>query len=278
MKDDTSTNLQKSNSRMLKFMVIVTVVIIAILSLDKAINQYSGHKAKQAEAARQEFAKSVETMDLSPYSKSCYKSLSVTKTDFTGGGGLKSNNSLFQTNYITLEGEGVGTEQLSHEQVYNYMHSTLEAMYADIDSMCENSPYVQHIKNGDAIYRGERIYNYRNYISFTLRDTKNEYQILLFYPPEDSMDKNFYVRANSNTEHASEEWNNSKFNGSSSGSSSKGRSGGTYKKKDIYDSSRYKDADSFAEDYYEEFYDYDDYEDDDDAYDGAVDYWEEWNE
>ena len=43
----------------------------------------------------------------------------------------------------------------------------------------------------------------------------------------------------------------------------------TPRKTDSYNSSRYKDADSFADDYYEEFYDYGDYED---AYDAAVDY------
>ena len=52
----------------------------------------------------------------------------------------------------------------------------------------------------------------------------------------------------------------------------------TPRKTDSYNSSRYKDADSFADDYYEEFYDYGDYEDDDDAYDGAVDYWNDWND
>ena len=87
------------------------------------------------------------------------------------------------------------------------------------------------------------------------------------------------VRAERNRQYKSRYGSSSKSNSStSSSSSSKRRSSGTYKKKYTYNSSRYKDADSFAEDYYEDFYDYDDYEDDDDAYDAAVDYWNDWND
>ncbi len=46
------------------------------------------------------------------------------------------------------------------------------------------------------------------------------------------------------------------------------------KKKDTYGVYDYADAQSFADDKYEEFYDYeDDYEDEDEAYDAAEDYW-----
>lgn len=47
-------------------------------------------------------------------------------------------------------------------------------------------------------------------------------------------------------------------------------------KKDTYDVYNYKSAQEFADDKYEEFYDYeDDYddEDEDEAYDAAEDYW-----
>ncbi|WP_022778311.1 hypothetical protein [Butyrivibrio sp. AE3009] len=48
----------------------------------------------------------------------------------------------------------------------------------------------------------------------------------------------------------------------------------TKKKYDQYDVYNYKSAQSFADDKYEEFYDYeDDYEDEDEAYDAAEDYW-----
>ena len=51
------------------------------------------------------------------------------------------------------------------------------------------------------------------------------------------------------------------------------------KKYDIYDVYSYKDAQSFADDRYEEFFDYeDDYEDEDEAYDAAEDYWREHHE
>lgn len=64
----------------------------------------------------------------------------------------------------------------------------------------------------------------------------------------------------------------------SSGGSTSTNSHSSNSKYDSYNSGRYSDADSFAEDYYEEFYDYGDYEDDEDAYDAAVDYWNEWND
>ncbi len=46
------------------------------------------------------------------------------------------------------------------------------------------------------------------------------------------------------------------------------------KKYDPYDVYSYKDAESFADDKFEEFYDYeDDYDDEDEPYDAAEDYW-----
>ena len=62
---------------------------------------------------------------------------------------------------------------------------------------------------------------------------------------------------------------------SSSKSSSKYSSSKSNKKKyDTYDVYNYKSAQEFADDKYEEFYDYeDDYDDEDEAYDAAEDYW-----
>lgn len=61
-----------------------------------------------------------------------------------------------------------------------------------------------------------------------------------------------------------------------SGSTSKSKS--SKKTYDPYDDDKYNSADDFAEDKYEEFYDYeDDAEDDDDAYDAAIDYWNSKN-
>ncbi len=58
-----------------------------------------------------------------------------------------------------------------------------------------------------------------------------------------------------------------------SSSSSKTKSS-SKKKYDAYDVYSYKSAQDFADDKYEEFYDYeDDYEDEDEAYDAAEDYW-----
>lgn len=60
------------------------------------------------------------------------------------------------------------------------------------------------------------------------------------------------------------------------GSTSKSKS--SKKAYDPYDADKYTSADDFAEDKYEEFYDYEDnVEDDDDAYDAAVDYWNSKN-
>ena len=57
-------------------------------------------------------------------------------------------------------------------------------------------------------------------------------------------------------------------------SSYSGHSSGSGRKYDTYGVYDYKDAQSFADDMYEEFYDYeDDYDDEDEAYDAAVDYW-----
>jgi hypothetical protein len=71
--------------------------------------------------------------------------------------------------------------------------------------------------------------------------------------------------------------------GSSSSSSSSYSSGKSYSKKrnsysgksyDYYGVHNYKSAQDFADDKYEEFYDYeDDYDDEDEAYDAAEDYW-----
>ncbi len=50
----------------------------------------------------------------------------------------------------------------------------------------------------------------------------------------------------------------------------------TKKTYDSYNVQNYKSAQDFADDKYEEFYDYeDDYEDEDEAYDAAEDYWRE---
>ena len=58
------------------------------------------------------------------------------------------------------------------------------------------------------------------------------------------------------------------YNNSGSYKSNKSR------RADYYDVNDYDDPDSFADDKYEEFYDYeDDYDDEDEAYDAAVDYW-----
>ncbi len=54
------------------------------------------------------------------------------------------------------------------------------------------------------------------------------------------------------------------------------RSSSSGKKKDTYDVYSYKSARDFADDKYEEFYDYeDDFDDEDEAYDAAEDYWRE---
>ena len=65
--------------------------------------------------------------------------------------------------------------------------------------------------------------------------------------------------------------------GTSQSGNSRSSSGKTIKKKyDAYDVYNYKNAQDFADDKYEEFYDYeDDYEDEDEAYDAAEDYWRE---
>ncbi len=63
---------------------------------------------------------------------------------------------------------------------------------------------------------------------------------------------------------------------SSSKSKNKGSSSKTKKKYDPYDVHDYKSAQDFADNKYEEFYDYeDDFEDEDEAYDAAEDYWRE---
>ena len=52
--------------------------------------------------------------------------------------------------------------------------------------------------------------------------------------------------------------------------------GAARKTYDPYDANEYKSAQDFADDKYEEFFDYeDDYEDEDEAYDAAEDYWDE---
>lgn len=67
----------------------------------------------------------------------------------------------------------------------------------------------------------------------------------------------------------------SKSSTSKSGSSKSSSGKSTTKKKyDPYDVYNYKSAQDFADDKYEEFFDYeDDYEDEDEAYDAAEDYW-----
>ncbi|CBK74208.1 hypothetical protein CIY_14100 [Butyrivibrio fibrisolvens 16/4] len=297
----------KSNHNVVKFMLVSIVVVVAIAIISSAVDAYSEHQSKAAEDARQEFAAEVENMDLSPYCKKYIKDLSVTKTDFNGTGGSSYDNDLYHSNSITIEGISAGTERLSHQQVYNYMFATLNELYDDIEAMCADSTYVHHLNRGHAMNRGDRVYHYRNYINFYLSDSEYEYSVSLFYPPVQAANKKFFVKALS-SENKGEEWSyritdkNGDYifeyshhydsdavraereqqrittNRSSSESSTSRRTGGTYKKKDTYNSSRYKDADSFAEDYYEDFYDYDDYEDDDDAYDAAVDYWNDWND
>ena len=65
---------------------------------------------------------------------------------------------------------------------------------------------------------------------------------------------------------------------SKSSSKSKSKSSTTKKKSnyDPYDVDKYNSAQEFADDKYEEFYDYeDDFDDEDEAYDAAEDYWNE---
>ncbi len=72
-------------------------------------------------------------------------------------------------------------------------------------------------------------------------------------------------------------YSGSKNSTSKSGSSKSSTGKSTTRKKyDSYDVYSYKSAQEFADDKYEEFYDYeDDYEDEDEAYDAAEDYWRE---
>ncbi len=63
-------------------------------------------------------------------------------------------------------------------------------------------------------------------------------------------------------------------NKSTGKSSTKKTSSSSKKKYDPYDVYSYKSAQDFADDKYEEFYDYeDDFDDEDEAYDAAEDYW-----
>ena len=174
--------------------------------------------------------------------------------------------------------------------------------------MYKNSDYGEHIRKGHSYDGDGRISYVKNILYITCKDTTFEYNIYNIYPGRHD---NFYVEnINDNkgeswrykcadeegnfifeeTFHSESDayWDEyySKHNigkykksySNSTGSGSSKSSGSSRKKSDSYNSSRYKDADSFADDYYEEFYDYEDYEDDDDAYDGAVDYWNDRND
>ena len=313
----------KSNHDGLKLLVAIVAIPIVIAILRVSVNAYSQHKNQETKAARQELAAEVEKMDLSPYCKEYITRLAVAKTDFDGAIGGGNHNKLRHSNSVTIRGTAEGTEELSHKQVFDYMYASITELGDDIDSMFENSLYLQHLNKGDALEHGKRVYQYRNDVYFYLRDSKNEYFVSLDYPREDTVVEVFQVKGIAK-ENYGEKWSyilkekNGKYvidysdhtdsdavqaekkrkanarsgnksdlgnsstsglsSGSSSRSSTKRNSGGTYKKRDTYNSSRYKNAESFAEDYYEDFYDYDDYEDDDDAYDAAVDYWNEWND
>ncbi len=76
------------------------------------------------------------------------------------------------------------------------------------------------------------------------------------------------------THNPSNRSSSSSSNTSRRSSASSSRSSSFGKKYDQYDVYSYSNAQSFADDKYEEFYDYeDDYEDEDEAYDAAEDYW-----
>ena len=203
--NDKYPQAPKSNHNVVKLMLVSIVVVVAIAIISNAVDSYSEHQAKAAEDARQEFAAEVENMDLSPYCKKYIKDLSVTKTDFNGTGGSSYDNDLYHSNSITIEGMAVGTERLSHQQVYNYMFATLNELYDDIESMCADSIYVHHLNRGHALNHGDRVYHYRNYISFYLRDSNNEYSVSLFYPPAQATNKSYFVKAIS-SENKGEEW------------------------------------------------------------------------
>ena len=307
---------KESTHTVIKLMAVLCVVVIGGACISHGVEAYTEKQNQEADIARQDFAAEVANMDLTPYCKKYIMHLAVTKTDFNRTGGTMSLDDLYHCNNITIEGEAVGTQRLSHQQVYNYMYTTMIELYDEIDEICNSSLYLHHLKRGHAIEYGHIVYNYENQIMFYLRDSINEYYFSISAPPNQVSNNNFYVETIS-SENKGEKWSykvtdedaepmfelythydsdavraernrkyrsynygsSSKSNSSSSyGSSTKRRSGSTYKKKDTYNSSRYKDADSFAEDHYEDFYDYDDYEDDDDAYDAAVDYWNDWND
>lgn len=70
--------------------------------------------------------------------------------------------------------------------------------------------------------------------------------------------------------------NTKKKDKSSKKTSTKKKTKSSKKNSDPYDVHDYKSAEEFADDKYEEFYDYeDDYEDEDEAYDAAEEYWRE---
>lgn len=85
------------------------------------------------------------------------------------------------------------------------------------------------------------------------------------------------IHSNQNYVNSISSYKKKNYPSRSSSSSTKSYKSKVYPKSktfDSYDVNDYDDPYSFAEDKYEEFYDYeDDYEDEDEAYDAAVDYW-----
>lgn len=134
--------------------------------------------------------------------------------------------------------------------------------------------YLNLDRNGEGDFVSKKyINNQEYYYRYDLKYTDNKlekFQLRYYSTPResgyydyDTGKMNVYQNSNSSSD--------SNIGASANATSSYGK----YNKTDYYNSGRYKDADSFAVDYYEDFYDY---EDDEDAYDGAVDYWNEWND
>lgn len=77
-----------------------------------------------------------------------------------------------------------------------------------------------------------------------------------------------------NTKSSASKTTTSKYTSKNTQTKSSSSKKSSKKTKDYYDVYNYRSAQDFADDKYEEFFDYeDDYEDEDEAYDAAVDYW-----
>ncbi|WP_026659691.1 hypothetical protein [Butyrivibrio sp. AC2005] len=280
----------KKNSNLVPILIAIFIIILVGVRIwMKAENE---KLYDSLDAAREVYRDDIKKADI--YDKKdgdYFKEISVV-TIFDDN---NLSNSWFHTNYdsVTVKLDDSINELMLKERclimvtMINEMQDNLQAYYekSEYNKIYEENKGMSSMKYRgiylDIYHKAKFIFNTSRYIytfeyvnSMTVKDKQTGETKYYDYWESDGVLKQFEDRYGSKTS------SKSSIQSSTSESTKPNQKGassaGSQNSYDPYNVNDYKSSEEFADDKYEEFYDYeDDYEDEDEAYDAAEDYWNE---